>query len=446
MRLKHSGRRRGAVAAGLLVLMGIGVGRPAGQAHRTDVFWKDLPDRFALTTGVPCIYQRAPASPMTVFGIFVAGGRSAVPPGLDGLASLVTRLTLEIPDEGKVQDLMAQASQMSFDCLEDCSLILIECLSGNLEEALRVGAKIIQDPLISGLRVGRAKEVMKIYRRVEEDDAATAAHNEIMKAFFAGLGYGTSLYGTEASLKAIERKDALAFYTRSFTKKNLFFCVETDLEKETVKRLLEKYFGGFEAGDAIAPAADRPVEPAERDIVLKKDTHQVYIGRAYVLPPPDRSGQAKGYLVETLLGKGPGSRLWGLRADDRLAYTVDADLTWTRTAGILTAYLETSPAKKDAAVAALDKKLADLCEQGITEEELATARTMAKARFLRMAESKPSRLRTLGLFEVLGLGIDSFSGFFQAIDAVTPEELSAFVREALAPERALRVSIGPAEP
>ncbi len=406
--------------------------------------WKERPEKFTLTTGLPCVYQKDKSSPTTVVGLFAPGGKSAVPKALDGLAYLATRLTLEIPDEGKVQDLMSQATRLSVLCSEDFSAVLIECLSENLEEALRVAGKIIQDPLITSLRIGRTKEMMKLYGRSEEDESTIAAHNAVMKAFFDGNGCGTAVYGTEESLRAIDRKDALAFYRRFFTKPNLFFCVGTDLEKEPVRALLEKYFAKFPDGEAggIAPAP--PALPSNRKIVLPKDTKQTYISRAFALPAPDAPNQAKGYLLETLLGKGPGSRLWGLRMTEKLAYNVDAHVTWTKSSGILEAYLETENAKSPRASEALDRTLAGLQDKGITEEELRTTRTMAKAQLLRATEGKAPRVRILGLFEVLGLGHGHLAGLFEAIDDVTLEDMNAYIREALAPERALKVTIGPA--
>jgi zinc protease len=415
----------------------------AGSSATPGAPWKERPEKFMLTTGLPCVYQKDQSSPTTVVGLFAPGGKSAVPRGLDGLAYLTTRLTLEIPDEGMVQDLMSQATRLSLLCSEDFSVVLIECLSKNLEEALRVAGKIIQAPLITSLRIGRAKEMMKLYGRSEEDDSTVAAHNAVLKAFFAGAGYGTAVYGTEESLGAIDRKDAVAFYRRLFTKKGLLFCVATDLEKAPVRALLEKYFAGFPEGEDVRIPLVSPALPAVRDIALTRDSKQTYVGRASLLPAPDAPNQAKGYLLETLLGKGPGSRLWGLRMTEKLAYGVDAEVTWTKNSGILEAYLETENAKSPRASEALDRTLADLRDKGITEEELRTAKTMARARFLRSMEAKAPRLRAVGLFEVLGLGYEHLSGIFAAVDAVTLEAMNAFIREALSPDRSLRVTVGP---
>ena len=426
-----------AFAAGILA---------AAVASPETGIWKTSPRRSSLATGIPLIFHQDKASAMTAVGLFVPGGRAAVPAGLDGLAYLTTRLTLEIPDEGKARDLMAQATRMTFSCDEDYSLVVIECLSENLEAALRVAGKIIQDPLMTGLRIGRGTDMMALYAQAEKDDAVLAGSNAAMKAFFRGQGYGSSSYGSEASLKAVERKDVLAFFRRHFTSKSVFFSVVSDLDAAPVQALLEKHFSKFPEGERPEVGAAPPVLPEDREVRLTKDSKQTYVGRAFALPPPTADEHAKGYLAEVLIGKGTGSRLWALRTAERLAYNVDSRLTWTRSAGILEAFLETENAKSERAAAALDRELRALWERGVTAAEFEATKTMAKASFLRLAETKSARMRILGQLEVLGLGFDHIAGLFGAIDAVTLDGLNAYIRAVLAPDKTLKVTVGPGGP
>jgi len=438
--------RPGRSAVALLAALAVAAGAArAARGEGPPGPWQNPPERFVLATGVPCVYQKDAVSPTTVVGLFIGGGKSAVPSGFDGLAAVSTRLLLEIPDEGKVQDLMAQATRLSYVCLEDSSIVLIECLTEHLEDALRLAGKIVLDPLISGLRVGRAKDLMAANGKAGEDDPVTAARDAVFGAFFGGAGCGSALYGTETSLKAIDRKDVVSFVRRLVVKPNVFFCVETDLGRDDVRRLLEKSFPAFP--DAVAPEIPRqdPVLPDVRDISRERETKQTYVGRAYVLPRSGLADMARGDLLETVLGKGPGSRLWALREDERLAYGVDAGVTWTKSAGVLIAHLETGRDRGAEAAAALDRTLETLRERGLTEEEMEATRTMARAGFLRGTEAKSPRLRTLGLFETLGLGAGSAAGLFEAYGAVTLEEMNAYLRQVLDPARALRVTVGPPE-
>jgi predicted Zn-dependent peptidase len=432
----------GSRGPGLAVFLAAGAMAVFGGA--SPEAWMTLPVKSVLGTGIPLVYHQDKISPMTVVGIFAPGGRAAVPEGLDGLAYLATRLTLEIPDEDKARDLMTQATRMTYLCEEDCSIVFIECLSENLEPALRLAGRIIQDPLMSGLRIGRAKELMELLEKAELDDAVVAARQAALKALFAGRGYGSSTYGTAESRKAIGRKDVLDFYRRHFTASGVFFTVVTDLDQAPVQALLEKHFAKFPEGGRpgiLSPSS--PAVPEGDGIRLTKDTKQTYVGRAYVLPAPSPDDLAKGLLLEVLIGKGPGSRLWGLRMDERLAYNVDGRLTWTRTAGVLEAFLESENAKSGQAAEALDRTLRALWEGGAGEAELEAAKAMAKTEFLRSIESKPERALRFGRFEVLGLGFERVLGLHEAVDGVTLEAFNVYIKTVLAPDKALRVTVGP---
>lgn len=406
--------------------------------------WKEGPEKIVLATGSTCLFYRDAASPTTVIQIFVAGGRGAVPAGLDGLAYLVTSLSLEIPDDGKARDLMAQATRIYLSVWEDCSIIHIECLSENVEEALRVVSGIVQDPLLTGVRIDRTKRTMLLRGRAVQDDAEAAGRDAVLRALYGNHGYGAAAFGTEDSLKSLGRKEVSEFRRRFFTKAGLFFSVGSDLERENVRALLEKHFTKFPAGDAPHLPPILPNLPEDRDIVLVRDTKQTYLGRAFVLPAPGPAAYAKTLLLEILLGRGPGSRLWDLRTTGRLAYNVNARTVWTRSSGVLEAYLETEAAKAESASDALNDVLRTLHEQGLSDDEFEAAQTMAAAHFLRSVETKAARTRIAGTFEVLGLGHDYLSGIFEALGSVTLAELNSFIKDVLGPEKALRVTIGPA--
>ena len=403
---------------------------------------RQKPETFRLGAGEDVLYQKDSSSAMTVVELFIAGGKSAVPAGKDGLAYLVTRLTLEIPDFSAAQDVMAQATRMSVSVLEDCSVVSLECLSENLEDTLRVGSGIIQAPLFSGLRIDNVKKGMSLYAKADEDDAVATGHDAAMAAFFGRQGYGGADYGTEASLKAIDKKDVASFYGRLFTRNGVFFSVCSNLDKETVRPLLEKYFTRFPAAPAAQLTPTPSSLPGVREVRLEKDTKQSYVAMAFLFPPAAPADYARGYLVEVLLGVGPGSRLWNLRAAERLAYNVGARTTWTRGHGVLEAYLETENPKKDKAVTALEAVLKSLYEGGVTEDELSMTKSLARAQLLRSSEAKKFRARNVGFWRVLGLAFDDLDGVFARLDAVTVEEINAFIRELLDPAKSVLVIVG----
>ncbi len=411
--------------------------------------WKERPQRIRLSAGIDCLYQKDETSQTTVVLLFIRGGKSLVPPGKDGLAYIAARLALEIPDSDKARNLMIQATRSRVAVFEDYSAISIECLSENLEAALDIMSDIIQDPLFSGLRIDHAKKTMALLGKAQDDDAVDSGHAAALRAFFDGRGCGSDVYGTTESLKSLSKKDITGFYDSIFTKDGVFFSVSSDLGPEKIKPLLEASFkkipAGGPGGPSTAPAVPS-LPAAEKRVRLDKDTKQTYIARVFPLPAISPSDYARAFLLEVLLGRGPGSRLWDLRVKERLAYNVNARVTWTKGGGVLEAYLETDKSKAERAVPSLARTIQTLFEGGTTADELTATKALAKASFLRANEMKQEHARTVGFFEVAGLGADFMTGALDALDAVTLEDMNAFIGKVLDPQRAVDVLVGPAAP
>jgi len=406
----------------------------------------NAPQKKNLDNGLAVIYQKDTASGVTVLNFLIGGGQKAEPAGLDGLAYIATRLAIEIPDRDKVQELMAKASRYSLASKGDYSMIQIEFLSENLEDTLKIFAEIMMDPLFSGLRINYVKENMAHQQKIQSDDSVNVGHLAQLEALFGKTGYGRSFCGTEESLKRIKGKDIENFYKQHFLADRMVCAVVSDLELGRVLDILKKYYAKLPStGVASAPDSPSPAgsKRAPKEAYIEKETKQCLVSFAFPLPPTSTKNFVLNYLLENLLGKGPGSRLWGLRSQEKLAYNVNAQATQMKDGGVLEAYLETDAAKREGASKALNKILTDLFEKGLTEEELQTAKVSAKAQFLRLNETKDKRASTFTIFEALGLGFDFFTKFPQDVENVTLAEMNAHIKNILPPEKASLVIVGP---
>jgi predicted Zn-dependent peptidase len=398
--------------------------------------------RNILENGLTVVLDTDETTPTTTLQILVKGGKRAEPAGKGGLSFLTTRLSVEIPDSGKAQELMSLATRFSVTALGDHSFIHIECLTENLEDSLKVLSKIILDPLFSGIRIDAVKKYMEHQGRVEEDDSVRLGHLASLGAFYRGTPYEGSLYGDQESLKAIKNRDVSDFYKQCFCGPNMILVLSSDLPWKAALDLVEKYFAKIPNGE---PASTEPVlasPPNEKSVHIERDTKQTYIGLAYLLPEVSPRNFALASLLENLLGKGPGSRLWPLRAEKKLAYNVNCRATQMRSGGVIEAYLETDNAKMEAARTALWQTLSDLYENGIGEEELESTKTVVEADFIRENETKNGKVASLAFFESVGLGLDYFESFSSEIEALSLDQVNACIKSILASEKAFEVVIG----
>jgi predicted Zn-dependent peptidase len=402
--------------------------------------------KITLENGLTVISQTDRSSAVTVLEILIRGGQKAEPAGKEGLAYLTTRLSLEIPDMGKVQELMEKSSRYLMTAKGDYSVIHIECLSEFLEGTLDVFVRILKEPLFSGMRIDRAKDYMNNQRKIESDDNLNVGHLTHLRTFLGHLGYGGTIYGTEESLKKIKSRDIEGFYERGFTPSNMTLLAVSDLEGDRLTGILKKFFGTFPLGKSADVSVTRvpgTQAGAPQETVLEKDTKQALVSVGFALPKVSPKDYALSTLLENLLGKGPGSLLWPLRTELKLAYNVNAQATVLKEGGILEAYLETDKAKTESARDALKKTLAELYENGVSAEVLRETMTFVRANFLRTNETKDRRASTLCGFEALGLGYDYFGSFFGELAAVTPDEFNAYLKEVLDPGKSALVIVGP---
>jgi len=411
---------------------------------------KDPVRRAVWENGLTVVTETDDSSPVTVLEIVIRGGRQTDPAGREGLSYLTTRLSLEIPDESKVQELMEKSSRYMMASRGDESVIHLECLTEFLDDTLAVFLKILDDPLFSGFRIQHIRDFMDNQRQIEADDNLSLGRIALLDAILGPLGYGGSAYGTKAALAAIRAREIQAFYEERYRPANMILVSISDLPAAELESVLRKHFGKFKAGKAAgppssarpAPESPRP-EAAQRETIIEKDTTQVFVSVGFLLPAVSPKTYAAGLLLESLLGNGPGSRLWPLRTERKLAYNVNARAEVFKDGGLFVAYLETDGAKREEARAALTEALRIVWESGVTDDELSAAKAFARTDLLRANETKSRRAATLGELEALGLGAEHFSRLFGDLAVLSLAEMNAFIRETLAPERSWLVLVGP---
>ena len=420
---------------------------PGQDAETAITLWNSPIVRFNLPNGIPVYFQRDETSAVTYLQILIHGGKGDDPAEQKGVSYLTTRLTLEIPDQATLRRIMGQSTRMLMISNADHSLISVASLSANLEEAFKVISEILFHPLINNIRIERNVDLMDYLREKEADDAVQTAFVVQTQNLFGNAPFAGSIYGTKETVKSLNRKNIEDFFKSHFIKENLEFVVCSDLDVKEVTDLLEKHFAEVPEGETDQMVGPEPSPDFQRseNIVsrVEKDTVQSLVSLAYSLPPASPENMARSHLLACALGKGIGSRMWPLRMEKKLAYNINARLTSMKKAGVLELYLETEAEKTDTALEALKNVAQTLYDEGMAADELDMTRTFAKADFLRRNENKEIRTRTLASWLALGLDLDFLDGFFTALDAVTVEDMNAFIRDYLKPDSAVSLIIGP---
>lgn len=401
------------------------------------------PNCFVLENGLTVILQSDDVATNSVVQLFIRGGSRDDPPAGSGLAYLTMRLALEIPDQTKLQQLMDFGSTFSLHVSEDYALITIRALSQYLEPTLAITTSIFNRPLFSGIRIDGIKELMLHLQKNETDDPNALMHALTARNFFGSSGYGAKLFGEEASLAAISKKDIQGFFSSHFVAANMVAVIISDMDEALLKPLLARFLGRFPAGQKLLPRPPQEIKAVQSALTVTRQSAQTHIAFAVLLPELNPESYLLASLLETWLGKGVGCKLWPLRNQSDLTYGVNAEVRLQKEAMVLSVFLKTEYRRADEAQKNLLQILKTVYENGISTDELSTTKAYMQADFWRENETRERRSATLAFMEGMGLSYRLAGDLNMRLAAIKQDKFNRFIRDWLAPERWFCLRIGP---
>jgi len=393
------------------------------------------PVRFLLFGNLPVVFFQDGASEVTHLQFFIGGGRSAEPVGKAGLAYLTTRLMLEIADPDDTRTVIESGASFHCEVSGDYARLSVRCLSANLRPIADVMARGMTEPIFSSLRVSFIKEQMDSFRKLEEESPERKMDLFHGFALHQGTNYSGSVFGSEETLKSIKAKDVSQFYQSRVQMKNMVVAVCSDRPVTEIREILEWVLKKLPPG--VAPErsipAPKPAENRKASDVRRKD--EAYLSFAYSLPGFSCDAFVRMTLLDTLVGKGIGSRLWPLRTRLKLAYAIGTRSLMYSGGGMLIINMKVAPARLPEARTALLQEMTALADGGIGADEFAAIKELAVADYWRQLENKETMADTLGFFEIMGAGIEFIDRFPEVIAALPLESFNTYLRDILDPSR-----------
>ena len=376
------------------------------------------------------------------------GGARLDPEGKPGLANLISGLL----DEG-AGDLESQAFQrrieelsvrLGFDASRDGFYASLRTLTENREEAFRLLALALSAPRFDPQPIQRVRAQVLAILAQQAEDPRQIASKAWYAAAFPNHAYGRPVEGTPDSVKAIGRED-LVRYTRDYlTRKRLRVAVVGDIDAKTLGPLLDRTFGALaESGpepDVAPPPPDRPdgLDVVHRDI---PQTVMLFGQEGLLRKDPDF---IPAYVMNYILGGGGfAARLMKQVREERgLAYNVDTDLVPLDFAGLLVGGVATENSRAADSLALIRAEFQRMRQEGVTERELADAKTYLTGAYpLRFDSNGKIAGELLGI-QMEDLGIDYVNRRNDMIRAVTLDDIRRVATRLLDPDALLVVAVG----
>jgi len=383
-------------------------------------------EKITLKNGMTVLLMEKRGVPMVSFAGIIKGGSTVDPVDQEGLASVTAGLlrkgTTQRSAQKFAQDLDFIGASFGADASMDFSSISAECLTKDLDKGLDLLSDAMLHPAFPQVEVDKLLSQSVDGIKAAKDDAQSVVLSYYYGYLFGKHPYARSEGGDEASLARIKRAAIVKFYETNYTPGNTILAVAGEFNPSQMKAKLEEVFGGWMTRGAAPPALSAPQQVKGKRLLLidKPDSTQTYFAIGNVgtsVTDPDR---VLVRVVNTIFGGRFTSQLnEALRVESGLTYGAQSFFDAKQQPGAFAIFSYT---KNDSTVQAIDlalQVLEKLHKDGVTADELASAKAYIKGQFPPSIETSGQLAQRIASNEFYGLTDDEINQLEARIDAVT---------------------------
>ena len=389
--------------------------------------------------------------PILSMEVVFRGGAGLDPDGREGLANMASALLDEGAGEFDSQAFQARLEDLSirlhFDAGRDTFTASLKTLSAYSGEAFDMLRLALTAPRFDSEPVERIRRQLQVRLARNAEDPDRIVGRTWFDTAFAGRAYGRPVDGTPESVAAITADELRAFAAGQIARDRMVIGVVGDITPARLAALLDATFGAVPA--RRAPLDMTRFEPAARGrlIVIERDIPQSIAVFGHAGIARDDPDFYAAYVMNRVLGSGSFTSRLGeeVREKRGLAYSVYSYLAPMDRAALFMGRVATENAAVAESLDLIRAEFARMRDHGVTEQELADAKTYLTGSFPLRLDSNDRIAGLLVAIQLDDLGIDYIDRRNGYIEAVTLDDVNRVARALLKPDDLLIVVVGKPE-
>ena len=408
-------------------------------------------EKYVLKNGLTVLLLEKHGVPLINLYAIVKTGAAADPAGEEGLASVTAGLLRKGTKNRTAQQFSADLDYIGgtfeSEAGADFSTVSAEFLTKDLDR----GIGLFADALLQA--TFPKEEVDKLLAQALDGvKGAKDDPQQVLGLYYYGYLYGTHPYGRpaggdEITLARIQRDSITKFYETNYAPVNTLLAIAGEFNAAEMRRKLEDVFGAWPAR-SVKPVAIPAAPPAKtRRLLLvdKVDSTQTYFAFGNVGIARNDPDRVAIRVVNTIFGARFTSELnEALRVESGYSYGASSFFDSRKAPGPFGIFSFT---KNETTAPAIDKALEvlqKLHKDGVTEEQLKSAKSYIKGQFPPNIETSSQLAQIIATYEFYGLGDDEINQLEARVDAVTPEIARQVIQKHFPAENLVFVLIGKA--
>ena len=408
-------------------------------------------EKYVLKNGLTVLLLEKRGVPMINVFAIVKTGAAADPSGESGLAAVTAGLLRKGTKARTAQQFAADldyiGGEFEAEAGADFSSVSAEFLTKDLERGFAVFSDALLHPTFPQAEVEKLLAQSVDGVRGAKDDP-----QQVLGLYYDGYLYGTHPYGRpaggdEGSLPRIQRDAIVKFYEGNYAPGNTLLAVAGEFNGAEMRKKLEDMFGGWPT-HAVAPApmAAAPAVKGKRLLLVNKDdATQAYFAMGNVGVARNDPDRVAIRVVNTIFGGRFTSELnEALRVESGYTYGASSFFDTRKAPGPFGIFSFTKNETTGPAIDLALQVLQKFYKDGVTEEQLKSAKSYIKGQFPPNIETSKQLAQIIATYEFYGLGDDEINQLEARVDAVTPEIAKAVIQKHFPAENLVFVLIGKA--
>jgi zinc protease len=309
-------------------------------------------------------------------------------------------------------------------------VIEVSCLKSEYKDALKYLKQLLSNPNLSEESLEKLKTLQMSKLQQKENDFDYIAKTQLKSILFKDTPLENKSMGTKESLESITIKDIKNNIDTIFNINNLIVVAGGQFDKKLIKDELLPIIKNFN-DKKIKDLDDIQVSKKEETKILKKDTEQAYIyfGSDLKLKANDKNTYKAKVASFILGGSGFGSRLMEeIRVKNGLAYSAYGYFSINKSHTYFMGYLQTKIENQSKAKKLVIKTIKDFVANGVTQEELDSAKKFISGSEPLRVETFSQRLNRAYHLFYKGLDFNYPQKELELINSLTLDDLNSFIK------------------
>jgi predicted Zn-dependent peptidase len=280
----------------------------------------------------------------------------------------------------------------------------------------------------------KEKDVVMEERRLGvESQPVGRLLEEFMAIAYMAHPYGHEVVGFMSDLQAMTRAQAEAFFKKYYEPSNLTIAIVGDVNPEQIRKLATRYFNGIPSGPKPEPVETvEPPQLGERRVVIE-DQAQPFVLIGYHKPDIHHPDDAVFDALTDIVGMGRTSRLYKSLVKEKKIAIYASGFQGMPGAKYPSLFLFYAYPARDhtgqECEEAICEEIEKLKNELVSPEELAKAKTRARAGLVRQLASNSGLAAMLTFYEVVTGDWRDLFGQLDKIDKVTAEDIQRVANE-----------------